>query len=171
MSMHIAKINQEQKETFMHLYNLYLYELSAYTGEDIRKDGTFDLSNTHLYIERNELHPYFITYDDKLAGFILICSPPYVPDGIDYTIQELFLLKKYRGKNLASEAVSAVLSRFPGSYRVEQLKSNTAAVRFWKKYYKEQHIDYIEREESIELEGLPGFHDVLSQTFVFPKKS
>lgn len=170
MSLQIVEIHPDHKETFLNLYNLYLYELSAYTGEDIQPDGTFDVSSTHLYMERNELHPYFITYDDKLAGFILICSPPYVPSGIDYSIQELFVLKKYRGKNLATEAVSTVLNRFPGSYSVEQLKNNIAAVRFWKKYYKEQKIDFLEREDSIELEGLPGTYAMLSQTFVFSKK-
>ncbi|BFH13788.1 GNAT family N-acetyltransferase [Paenibacillus melissococcoides] len=170
MSLQIEEIHPDQKATFLNLYNLYLYELSAYTGEDIQPDGTFELSDTHLYIDRNELHPYFITYDDQLAGYILLCWPPYVPSGIDYSIQELFVLKKYRGKNLASEAVNAVLNRFPGSYSVEQLKNNIAAVRFWKKFYKEQKIDFREREDSIELEGLPGTYDMLSQTFVISKK-
>ncbi|BFH68954.1 MAG: GNAT family N-acetyltransferase [Paenibacillus dendritiformis] len=169
MSLRIVEIYPDRKETFLNLYNLYLYELSAYTGEDIQADGTFEWNDTHLYFERNELHPYFITYDDRLAGFILVCSPPFVPKGIDYTIQELFVLKKYRGKNLASEAVIEVLNRFPGSYSVEQLKNNIAAVRFWKKFYKEQKIDFLEREDSIELEGLPGTYELLSQTFVISK--
>ncbi|WP_242069722.1 hypothetical protein [Paenibacillus dendritiformis] len=78
-------------------------------------------------------------------------------------------MKKYRGKNLASEAVHAVLNRLPGSYSVEQLKNNIAAVRFWKKFYKEQKIDFREREDSIELEGLPGTYEMLSQTFVISK--
>ncbi|WP_211748630.1 GNAT family N-acetyltransferase [Paenibacillus sp. Marseille-Q4541] len=165
MNTHITRILKEQKETFLNLYNLYLYDLSEFTGEDITEEGTFDPTNTYLYLEKKELHPYFISYEGKIIGFILVCSPPYVPEGIDYAIQELFIIKKYRGMKLAAEAVHWVLEQFQGKFKVEQLSGNQAAVRFWKKYYEVNGIHYSEEEDSIEIEGISGSHKVISQTF------
>jgi hypothetical protein len=36
------------------------------------------------------------------------------------------------------------------------LKNNTAAVRFWNKFYKDHNIRYDEQEETIELDRLNG---------------
>lgn len=172
MEVRISEILPEQKELFLNLYNLYLYDLSEFTGEEPAGDGRFDLANTHLYLERKELFPYFIYCSGKVAGFILICTPPFVPEGVDYTLQELFLLKKYRGQQVAQTAVAEVMRRHSGRVRVEQLRNNLAAVAFWKKFYEKHLITYEESVESVEIEGLPGFHKVVVQTFsVDPKSS
>jgi len=159
------KITKEQKDVFLNLYNLYLYDLSPFTGDEIKNDGKYDPTNTYLYVERDELHPYFIQYNDMIVGFVLLCSAPYVPEGIDFSIQELFVLKKYRGMNVAAQAVSLVLQQFSGRIAVAQLKNNEAALRFWRKYYKEQNISFVEEEETIEIEGLAGMHTLITQSF------
>ncbi|SMF79472.1 Predicted acetyltransferase [Paenibacillus uliginis N3/975] len=169
MKIQITRIKKEQQELFLNMYNLYLYDLSEFTGEDPKDDGKFDPTNTYLYLERNELHPFFINYDGKNIGFILVCSPPFVSEGLDYTIQELFLLKKYRGLNLAAEAVSLVLDQFSGTIKIDQLERNKAAVAFWKKYYKNENIEFVEQEELIEIDGLTGKHKTISQVFVVQK--
>ncbi|MDU7473574.1 MAG: GNAT family N-acetyltransferase [Paenibacillus macerans] len=165
MDIRITEILPEQKELFLNLYNLYLYDLSAFTGEDPAEDGRFDTSNNALYLERNELFPYFIYCSGKVAGFVLVCSPPFVPDEVDYAVQELFLLKKYRGRQIAQTAVAEVMGRLTGRVRVEQLKNNAAAAAFWRSFYKQHSIVYTETSESVEIEGLPGVHEMLAQTF------
>ncbi|WP_234405605.1 GNAT family N-acetyltransferase [Paenibacillus sp. IHBB 10380] len=145
--------------------------MSEYTDEDTKDDGKFDPTNTYLYLDREELHPYFIKYNNKIVGFILVCSPPFVVEGVDYAIQELFMLKKYRRKSMAFEAVAMILNLFPGRYKIEQLENNIVAVQFWKRFYKKRNIDYIEEKDNIEIDGLLGSHQVLSQTFLVPRKS
>ncbi|MGG6310435.1 GNAT family N-acetyltransferase [Paenibacillus macerans] len=165
MDIRLMEILPEQQELFLNLYNLYLYELSAFTGEDPAEDGRFDLANTHLYLERKELLPYFVYCSGKVAGFVLVCTPPFVPEGIDYTLQELFLLKKYRGRQVAQTAVAEVMQRMSGQVRVEQLRNNAAAVSFWQKFYKRHSIAFEETVEIVEIEGLPGTHEMVAQTF------
>ncbi len=165
MSIRLSTISNSELELFSNLYNLYLYELSSYTGEDVQEDGRFVLGNNHLYLEKQALHPYLISADDRIAGFVLVCSPPYTPEGAEFSIQELFLLKKFRGRNLASEAVSEVFRMHPGTYHVEQLANNQPAVRFWKRLYADWNIRFTELQTSIEIDGLPGEHEILSQTF------
>ncbi|MBO9597230.1 MAG: GNAT family N-acetyltransferase [Cohnella sp.] len=165
MSFQLARINTDQLEAFLNLYNLYLYDLSPFNGDEPKEDGKFDPTNTYLYLERNELHPFFIRYEERNVGFILVTSPPFVDEGVDYSIQELFLLKKYRGMNLASLAAEQVLATFKGRFRVAELKNNTAAVRFWNKFYKDHNIRYDEQEETVELDGLDGRLRVVYQDF------
>ena len=165
MAVEIRKINADQKETFLNLYNLYLYDLSEYSSEDPKENGKFDPTNTYLYLEREELHPFFMMYQEKIIGFILVCSPPFVDEGINFTIQELFILKKYRGNGIASLAVEKVLKSFIGTISIGQLEKNKPAVRFWKKYYEEHNIEYIEKQKDMDIDGL-GMQKVISQTFV-----
>jgi len=169
MNVDLKRIQLDQKEKFLNLYNLYLYDLSQYTGEDPQDNGVFDPTNTYLYLEREELFPFFLQYEDKTIGIILICSPPFVPAGIDYTVQELFLLKKYRGMNIASKAVAKVLTHFEGKFSISQLEANKPAVNFWKKYYQEYNINIVEEERSSEIDGLEGVHKILTQTFENPR--
>lgn len=166
MNVQITSILAEQKELFLNLYNLYLYDLSEFSGEDLLEEGEYDPTNTYLYLERDELHPFLIQYEGKVIGFVLVCSPPYVPEGVDYTVQELFLVKKYRRQGLASQVIDLVLAQFQGTFKVEQLANNAAAVSFWKRYYKEHQIEYAQSEYSIEIDNIAGSHRILSQTFV-----
>ncbi|MFJ2045429.1 GNAT family N-acetyltransferase [Paenibacillus taichungensis] len=166
MNVQITRIDKSQKELFLNLYNLYLYDLSEFSGEDLLEEGKFDPTNTYLYLERAELHPFFILDEGKVIGFVLVCSPPYVDEDIDFTVQELFLVKKYRGQGLAAQAVDLVFAQFQGRFKVEQLADNRSAVSFWKKYYEQHHIEYVESEYSIEIENIAGSHRILSQTFV-----
>lgn len=140
---------------------------SSSSSASVRK---FDPTNTYLYLERDELQPFFITKDEKVIGFLLVCSSPFVPEGVDYSIQELFILRKYRGNNIAAKAVNLVLNKLEGTIRIEQLKTNKAAVNFWKKFYYQHHILYSENEENIEVEGLEGMHTILIQEFKTGKK-
>ncbi|MFL0556109.1 GNAT family N-acetyltransferase [Paenibacillus barengoltzii] len=165
MDVRIAPILPSQSSLFFNLFQLYLHDLSAFTGEEPGEDGRFDLANTSLYLEREELHPYFIYCSGKVAGFILVCAPPFVPEEIDFTVQEMFVLHKYRGGKTAETAVFEIMRRLKGQIRVEQLQNNAVAVAFWKKIYRKQGISFVETIERVEIEGLPGLHEVLAQTF------
>lgn len=79
------------------------------------------------------------------------------------------MLKKYRGNNLASRSVTMVLDQFRGKISISQLEENRAAVRFWKKYYQEHQLQYIEAQESIELNGLEGLYQIITQSIEIPK--
>lgn len=165
MAVEINRITKDFEELFFNFYNLYLYDLSEYTGEDPQANGKFDPTNTYLYLEREELQPYWIWSGGRPVGFILVCAPPYVDEGVDFTVQELFLLKKYRGKGIANQAVEIVLGKLNGKIGVSQLEANKPAVRFWQKFYREHQIEFTEEQESIPIEGLEGVQTILTQTF------
>jgi predicted acetyltransferase len=56
-----------------------------------------------------------------------------MPDGVDYTIAELFVVHRYRGAGAAQQAVGALLRRYPGRGHLRAIRGNTRAIAFWRR--------------------------------------
>ncbi|NQX71690.1 GNAT family N-acetyltransferase [Paenibacillus alba] len=149
----IQQITDSNKEQFVNLFNYYLYELSVYSQEDIGPEGTFDMEDISPYYRDERLYPYFIKLNEKILGFILVTSPPYVAEDVDYSVQELFVLPKYRGTNIAKDAVMQIFKIFSGRYDVGMFKSNVRAVKFWTKMLSSLDIPVVVEEGFIEIKG------------------
>lgn len=153
MKATIQQITDTNKEQFENLFNYYLYELSAYSREDIGTEGTFEMEDISPYYRDERLYPYFITFNEKIVGFILVTSPPYVAEEVDYSVQELFVLPKYRGTNIAKDAVIQNFKLYSGRYEVGMFKSNIKAVKFWTKMISALEIPVFVEDGFIEIEG------------------
>ncbi|MGO4532278.1 GNAT family N-acetyltransferase [Paenibacillus sp. 2TAF8] len=153
MKATIQQITHTNKEQFENLFNYYLYELSAYSQEDIGSKGTFEMEDISPYYRDERLYPYFITFNEKIVGFILVTSPPYVEEGVDYSVQELFVLPKYRGTNIAKDAVMQIFKLYSGRYEVGMFKSNLKAVKFWTKLISALEISVSVEDSFVEIGG------------------
>ncbi|WP_238649525.1 GNAT family N-acetyltransferase [Paenibacillus piscarius] len=153
MKATIQQITEANKELFENLFNYYLYELSAYSQEDIGAEGTFEMEDISPYYRDKRLYPYFITSNDRIVGFILVTSPPYVAKEADYSVQELFVLPKYRGTSIAKDAVMQIFTLHPGRYEVGMFKSNVRAVKFWTKLIAALEIPVSVEDGSTEIQG------------------
>ncbi|MEG2936311.1 MAG: GNAT family N-acetyltransferase, partial [Clostridium sp.] len=111
------------------------------------------------YFSKEELNPFLIYCNGKIAGFVLLNSGKYVPKDIEYSIHEIFILKSFRGKGVATNAIKKLFDMYKGKYKVKQLQDNKLAVNFWSKFYKNEDIDYEE-----EVEVIDGFNGC-SQVF------
>jgi predicted acetyltransferase len=69
------------------------------------------------------------------VGFVCVGVRPfrYMPDGVDYTIAEVFLVHRHRGTGAAQQAVGAVLRRYPGRGHLRALRGNARAIAFWRR--------------------------------------
>lgn len=153
MKATIQQITDTNKEQFENLFNYYLYELSAYSREDIGAEGTFEMKDISPYFRDERLYPHFITFNEKIVGFILVTSPPYVAKEVDYSVQELFVLPKYRGTNIAKDAVMQIFKLYSGRYEVGMFKSNVKAVKFWTKLITALEIPVFLEDGSTEIQG------------------
>ena len=151
----LERITIDSKSKLENLISIYLHDLSEFANDlKINNEGKFEYDNLDLYFKSQDLTPYFITYQGEVAGFILFNSGKYVPKHIDYVINELFILKSFRKKGIASAAIKILLDNYKGNYRIVQISSNKKAVNFWMKFYEKQGIEYVESEEKYdELEG------------------
>ena len=159
MNIQIEPILIEQKSVFIQLMNLYLYDFTEYTNDDIDNHGYFfDYSRADgLWID-TKLHPFFIRVDDKLAGFMIIANSgrKYINDENAQTILEFFVMKKYRRNGVGRFAARTAFDMFKGKWEVCQMQNNFPARKFWKSIISEYtKNDY--QECGTENDSLVGF--------------
>jgi predicted acetyltransferase len=154
--LELKSITSDQKHILESLMSLYLHDLSEFADDlKVNEEGKFEYEGLELYFKTEDLKPFFIIYQSEVAGFVLLNTGKYTPKDIDYIVHELFLLKGYRKKGLAGATVKKLLDLYKGNYKVVQIASNKPAVSFWKRFYEEQGIQYIESKEVVdELEGI-----------------
>ncbi|WJE50685.1 GNAT family N-acetyltransferase [Bacillus cereus] len=163
MNVTLETISMEQLKILKNFYALYLHDLSEFSPTlHPNENGFFEFDAFELICNREELSPYFITYEEKYVGFLLFAKPPFTAPETDYCINDFFLLKAYRGKKIANQAILELLKQYKGTYYVMQLKSNKTAVNFWKKFYQKNEIEYQE------VEKISDDELCLTQTFTVP---
>jgi len=148
MELKIVKVTESGSEILRNLMSLYLHDMSEFADFlKLNPDGSYKYQNLHFYWEKDELSAFFIKIDSEIAGFILSNKPPFIPDDCEISIQEFFILKKFRGKGFGMKAATEFFERFPGKYFIAQLESNKPAIEFWRSVYNRIGLDYEEREE------------------------
>lgn len=147
----LIPVKLEEKCILENYLSLYLHDLSEYTNDlKVCKDGRFQYKGLELYFKREELKPYFIYFNDEVIGFILLNTGRFVPQDIDYSIHEMFILRSYRGRGIAAKAITKLFSDHQGIYKIQQMERNLPAISFWKKFYKAEKINYHETVEALD---------------------
>ncbi|PKF85957.1 GNAT family N-acetyltransferase [Bacillus sp. BA3] len=148
MAVSINPISKDEKHILQNLYSLYLHDLSEFTdGLDISTDGSFE-----LIWKKEGLTPYFLKKDMKIVGFLLLLERPFLNKDYDYSINDIFILKKYRRKGAAISLLKELFKQKKGSYFVVQLAKNIPAVIFWRKIFSELNIDFEEKKKIVDNE-------------------
>ena len=158
MNIQIEPILIEQKSVFTQLMNLYLYDFTEYTNDDIDNNGCFfDFSRADgIWIAK--LHPFFIRVDDKIAGFVLIANSgrQYLNAENAHSIWEFFVMKKYRRNGVGRFAARTAFDMFKGKWEVCQMQNNFPARKFWESLISEYtKNDY--QECGTENDSMVGF--------------
>lgn len=144
----LERITVDSKEKFENLMSIYLHDLSEFADDlKVNEKGKFEYEGLDFYFKSEDLNPFFITYQDEVAGFVLLNTGKYVPKDVNYIIHELFLLKGYRKQGVGSAAIKSMLELYKGKYKVVQLSKNKLAVDFWTGFFDKQGIQYIESKE------------------------
>ncbi|MFT4145643.1 MAG: GNAT family N-acetyltransferase [Mobilitalea sp.] len=128
------------------IYPLYLYDLAEIHGTLPNKHGIFEDEPIKTLSEQydiqqiwfnhpNVLFPYLIMVDNIPAGFCLVASGKFVPKEIDYYVNEMFLLRPFRGNSIAYQAVRKVFDKHCGKWRLftPSTENNNRAKAFWHK--------------------------------------
>ncbi|MBK1812213.1 GNAT family N-acetyltransferase [Clostridium sp. YIM B02505] len=144
----LERVTIDSKAKLENLTSLYLHDLSEFADDlKINKDGKFEYEGLELYFKSEDLNPFFITYRGEVAGFVLFNTGKYAPKDINYVVHELFVLKSFRNKGMANEAIKILMDTYKGKYKVVQISTNKLAAKFWMKFYENQGIKYIETKE------------------------
>lgn len=129
------------------LYPLYLYDLSGHYDKLPNIHGIYEdnddfrtLSDQYeaqnIWWEKPAiLFPYLIVADGIPGGFILIATPPHCNQGIDYFINDFFLIQSLRGQGIAEYAVNKVFEQWKGNWELftNPSEKNVVGQKFWRK--------------------------------------
>ncbi|MGN7453961.1 GNAT family N-acetyltransferase [Paenibacillus pasadenensis] len=169
MTLIIEPCGLDRKPILMNLYPLYLHDLAGIRGVRPNRHGVFEEEDDIRTLQEQQaefaiwwekeglLFPYLIVEDGLPAGFALVASGPYAVDGSEFTLQEFFLLRPYRGQGRAERAACEVFRRHPGRWALFTTASerNAGAVSFWRRTLLGAAGDggYEETDEDMEYYG------------------
>lgn len=74
MDISIEPILIEQKSVFVRMMELYSYDFSEFSDDDINEYGCFGYGHIDDYWNQKGRYPFFIRADGKLAGLVLVRS-------------------------------------------------------------------------------------------------
>ncbi len=128
----IEHISIEQKSVLRQLMELCNYDFSVYDLADVNDYGFFGYDRIDHYWTDTGRVPYFIKVQGKYAGFVLVSQ--YTPKNTTspiWTINEFFIMRKYRRKGIGKYVARMMFDRYKGAWEVSQICSNDVSRHFW----------------------------------------
>jgi len=108
----------------------YVYDISEYTGWNCDVNGRWDgCEELPDYWEQTNHHPYLITVNDDVAGFVLIRPLPGELERRE--IGDFFVARKFKRTGVGSRSAYLAMDNHPGKWAVRVLDDNSGALHFW----------------------------------------
>lgn len=128
----------DEKALLVRLMELYSYEFSVYSNDDISEYGYYGYNHIDDYWNEDGRYPYLIRADGKNAGFALICPHCDYRDEKDARcFGEFFVMLKYRRMGIGKQVAMQLFDRHRGHWEVCYWKNNLPASLFWKEVVEE----------------------------------
>jgi len=115
----------------------YVYDLSKECGRQsdawrLPADGLFESFDFKNYFTDNTRAAYVITVQKDVAGFVLL-NHETLDVVNDWNVGEFFILGRYQGRGIGTQAAQQVWQRHLGKWEVAVIPDNRSALRFWEK--------------------------------------
>jgi predicted acetyltransferase len=124
----------EQQPVLANLIELYAHDFSEFDGLDLGSDGRFGYEPLPLYWSDPSRHPFLVKIDGKLAGLVLVKRGSEVSGNLAaWDMVEFFVIRRYRRRGIGTHIAHEVWRRFPGTWEVRVMESNTVAFHFWER--------------------------------------
>jgi predicted acetyltransferase len=123
----IVPATLDQKPLLGQLFELYQYDFSAYTGEDVDDDGRYGYPRLDSWWDDPDRHPFLLRVDGHWAGFALVHDHRTRRD-----MAEFFVLQKFRRGGVGTRFARAMFEQYPGAWQVREMRENRRAIAFWK---------------------------------------
>jgi predicted acetyltransferase len=130
---------REQEPILANLLELYIHDFSEFHPVDLDQAGRFGYKHLPDYWSEPGLHPFLITVDEKLAGFVLVrkvralSSADRTVDDPVWDIAEFFIVRARRRQGAGLAAAHQVWQLFPGPWHVRVMHFNRSALHFWQR--------------------------------------
>src|ERR1700743_1589496 len=143
--LEVVRASLSDKAVLRRLVQLYYYDFSEWTGNDIDEHEEFGHRYLDHYWTDRDSHPFLIRQAGRWAGFALVRT-----DGVN-DMSEFFVMQKYRRSGVGRDAARLVFALFPGAWQVRQLHGNDAATAFWRAVVPSGHAETVTEEGPVQL--------------------
>lgn len=130
----LTNLKMSETTVLQRLLQLYYFEASSWSKEEIGSDGLYDGSTAadlELYTDSPDEKAYLIWQAEILVGFVLL-DKIEIEERPVWELADLFILPKYRGAWTALEAVRQILTKVEQPMVAATFKQNEQALRFFK---------------------------------------
>ena len=135
MDIELIETTSAHKPVLAALLELYQYDFTEFTDEDIGKDGRFGGTDiVDRYSGGDALRfGFLVKIGGQWAGLTLLHRGAFLIDDAEMMdIVEFFVMRKYRRHGAGETMVRAVFDRFPGRWEVRVHAKNLPGQAFWR---------------------------------------
>lgn len=133
IGIELVDATPEHTPVLLALLELYQYDFTEFTGEDVNADGRFGFDNLDRYFVEEGRHPLLLRIEGHWAGFVLLRQAAFlIEDRTGTDVVEFFVMRKYRRGGAGEAMARAVFDRFPGRWQVREVAANLPAQAFWR---------------------------------------
>ena len=134
MQIELVEATPAHRPVLTALFELYQYDFTEFTHEDVGDDGRFGARFLHRYFDVDETrHAFLLRIDAKWAGLTLLHRGAFLVDDPEMMdIVEFFVMRKYRRHGAGEAMARAIFDRFPGRWEVRVMAENLPAQAFWR---------------------------------------
>lgn len=134
MDVTLQLMGVDEKSLLIRLTELYNYEFSQFSNDDVNEYGYYGYSHIDDYWNEEGRFPYLIRVDGKIAGFALICPHcNYRREQNARCFGEFFVMLKYRRMGIGLKVATQLFDKHRGPWEICFWKNNLPASQFWKK--------------------------------------
>ena len=162
-NVRLTNLQLSETGTLQRLLQLYYFESSNWSKEDIGSDGLYEgctAVDLEMYVDSDEAKAQLIWVDQTLAGFVLLDKVELEAKPI-WELADFFILPKYRGAWIALEAVRQIFVDVNQPMTASTFKKNQAAFRFFKAV--EKRLELVSVREFKEEESSPFFTYIVNE--------
>ena len=131
----LEKVLKKDKKKLYRLLQFSLYDGSFFIENVINEDCLFDYTWFDKYFTDKNRESYFIKYENKIAGFVMVNKHLKVLNE-GYSVAEFLILPYYRRKHFGREAAFKVF-QLHDKWEIQPMDNNHIAYNFWKNVIKE----------------------------------
>ena len=129
MQPDIVAVPLAEKSDLWAMFQTYARELAPYAGVEL-VDGAVPYPLFDLYWQEKERLPFWAMTNGERIGFALI---RFAPEHNAMQVAEFFILPTHRRGGTGLAFARALLSRYPGPWKMREIAANKGAVAFWRR--------------------------------------
>ncbi|MCS5709968.1 GNAT family N-acetyltransferase [Candidatus Berkiella aquae] len=141
----------EDYPTMQNMGRFYVYDMSEYIHDDgwsMPDNGLYECIDFKKYWQTEHAWPYFIRYNNELAGFVIIDKKGFHAT-TDFNMAQFYILRRFKGLGLGKYIAHFCFEQYKGNWEVMVIPSNIGAYQFWQKCIQQYTDDYKESHQVV----------------------